>query len=573
MSKKIFFILFFISFNLFSQVNINPEYINLGSKIDATLKSKVLKNTKYGISIFSLTKNTQVFSYNSKETLTPASTTKLFTSFAFMEKFGADYKLSTDIYIDGKISNGILIGDLYIRGGGDSFLSLNDIETIADQISAYGIKEINGNIYGDGSLFDNITERIDYSGDRDLVQATPPITALSINRNIATVLVSSANSKTNKNNIQVIPPSDAFDVSQGNETFEANPPLAKVKAEAPPKKIASNVVNKKVITKIPIKSKKVIAKPKINPKSKSKVNSKKVVTKKATAKSSKKKKRYTYITPELEQLYGEKRKASVKNKANKTVSPKAFVSSTINPDGSQSFRVNGRVSKKSSASYSHFIKNPVYTAAGTLKNRLVSGGIKVSGKIGEKAISAAKSPLKIFTFSRSTLEIIQQLMKHSDNYLSETLFKTLGALTKTKGNDVVSAQNLILHYIDSLKFDCRDCIVNDGSGLSRRNKLSAESMTNLFRSANNQPFFKSLDTSLSIAAVDGTLANRMWDPKTRFNLRAKTGTHGNVSALTGLVKTQDGELLTFSFIFNGPNVNAYKAIENELGTILANYSK
>jgi D-alanyl-D-alanine carboxypeptidase len=55
------------------------------------------------------------------------------------------------------------------------------------------------------------------------------------------------------------------------------------------------------------------------------------------------------------------------------------------------------------------------------------------------------------------------------------------------------------------------------------------------------------------------------------NLRAKTGTHKNVSGLCGTVKTLDGENLAFCFIFNGPSVGLYKQVENRLGIILAEF--
>jgi D-alanyl-D-alanine carboxypeptidase len=560
--RYLFFIVLF-SISSFSQRVTNPDYSGLAAKFDNVLSSKVLKNTQFGISVYSITNNKSIYQLNSNQILTPASTTKLFTAFAFMQKLGANFKLKTDIYTDGTISNGVLNGDLYIRGGGDALLSINDIEQIADEIIKYGIKEINGNIYGDGTLFDKFSERIDYSGDRDLVQATPPITALSINRNIATVLVSSAASKKNRNTVQVFPQSDTFDVGIDNADTkiqsDKTEPVKVDKSKSVKKNITSTTKVKQPVKTVKSKSKakkQTISKQKVQPKKKS-TN-----------------KKHTYITPDIYQKYGEKRKASSKiQSSKKSNSSGTFVSSSINPDGSQKFRVKGRVGSRSSASYSHFIKNPVLTTAGTLKNRLISGGVKINGKNGEKSISEAKNPKKIFSFLRNSFEIIEYFMKHSDNYMSETLFKTLGALTKQTGTDVVSSQNLILHLIDSLSLNCRDCIVNDGSGLSRRNKLSAESMTNLFKVAYNQPYFKYLDSSLALAAFDGTIGNRMWDANTRKNLRAKTGTHGNVSALTGLVKSLDGELFTFAFIFNGPNVNAYKKLENELGIIMANYSR
>jgi D-alanyl-D-alanine carboxypeptidase/D-alanyl-D-alanine-endopeptidase (penicillin-binding protein 4) len=57
-----------------------------------------------------------------------------------------------------------------------------------------------------------------------------------------------------------------------------------------------------------------------------------------------------------------------------------------------------------------------------------------------------------------------------------------------------------------------------------------------------------------------------------YNVHAKTGTHKNVSALAGYIRTLDGERLMFSFIFNGNAVWLYKGLENKLCQLLANFS-
>ena len=80
-----------------------------------------------------------------------------------------------------------------------------------------------------------------------------------------------------------------------------------------------------------------------------------------------------------------------------------------------------------------------------------------------------------------------------------------------------------------------------------------------------------MDTCLSIAGTDGTLRGRMTGTLAENNLHAKTGTHGNVSALAGVVKTLDGEPIAFSFIFNGSNVGVYKQIENQLGILISEF--
>jgi D-alanyl-D-alanine carboxypeptidase len=93
----------------------------------------------------------------------------------------------------------------------------------------------------------------------------------------------------------------------------------------------------------------------------------------------------------------------------------------------------------------------------------------------------------------------------------------------------------------------------------------------LLASASRLSFGRQLDSTLPVAGYDGTLRNRMIGTLAENNVHAKTGTHGNVSALSGYVTTLDGERLAFAFMFNGPSVGVYKTVENELGTLLAQF--
>jgi len=56
------------------------------------------------------------------------------------------------------------------------------------------------------------------------------------------------------------------------------------------------------------------------------------------------------------------------------------------------------------------------------------------------------------------------------------------------------------------------------------------------------------------------------------NLMAKTGTHRDVSSLAGYTNTLDGEIFLFAFVFNGSNVGIYKQLENDISSIISNYT-
>jgi D-alanyl-D-alanine carboxypeptidase/D-alanyl-D-alanine-endopeptidase (penicillin-binding protein 4) len=79
--------------------------------------------------------------------------------------------------------------------------------------------------------------------------------------------------------------------------------------------------------------------------------------------------------------------------------------------------------------------------------------------------------------------------------------------------------------------------------------------------------------SLTIAGVDGTLANRFKGTRGENNLRGKTGTIDQVSSLSGYLRTAAGEQLAFSFVTNNiPNGNLRTGTIDEIVVLLANFN-
>ncbi|MFS8499776.1 MAG: D-alanyl-D-alanine carboxypeptidase, partial [Micromonosporaceae bacterium] len=96
----------------------------------------------------------------------------------------------------------------------------------------------------------------------------------------------------------------------------------------------------------------------------------------------------------------------------------------------------------------------------------------------------------------------------------------------------------------------------DGSGLSRRNRLSAALLTDLLTTALERPELAGVVSGLPVAGWSGTLADRYRSPQPRTAagagvVRAKTGTLSGVSALAGVLVTADGRLLVFALLANG----------------------
>jgi D-alanyl-D-alanine carboxypeptidase len=496
---------------------------HLAKQIDSILSNKYLKNSKFSVAVYSLTNNKFYYTKDIDLLLTPASLTKLFTTYNALSILGKNYNVKTTILTDGTMNKDTLIGNIFVRGGGDVLFRINDMEALADKVINSGIKYIKGNIYPDGSFFDKYSNWIDYSGDKEVVEPTPPITSLIMDRNTVTILVTAGAKPGEKVNVHFIPNSEYF---QKNVT-------AIVKSTA----------------------------------------------KKAIPKKNKKKSKKLTSTPHINS--GLKDENDFENRAGdelivkKKVESKGVIKITSKESGNkQNFYVSGSLKPNSSYSYSYHISNPYLAFAGAFKERLKSGGVKVFGKIDviDSLKNFKQSEVKaISDFQRPIIDIIKITNKESDNYFAETIFKIMGGekgiiIDNHKNIESIIDSNFSRHGIT-----CNDCQLHDGSGLSRHNLITTRGLVNLLSSAYNSDFKQEFKESLSIASVDGTLRKRMKYSPAESNLTAKTGTLRNVSGLAGYVTTLDGEHLAFAFVFNGDSVGLYKALENQLGGLLAGF--
>ena len=94
-----------------------------------------------------------VVSHNSREAMNVASVMKLVTSFAALEMLGPAFTFRTDVLVRGDIANGVLDGDVVLRGGGDPKLTYERLWQVAHQLRARGLREIRGDVIVDRGYF------------------------------------------------------------------------------------------------------------------------------------------------------------------------------------------------------------------------------------------------------------------------------------------------------------------------------------------------------------------------------------------------------------------------------------
>ncbi|MGB3259707.1 D-alanyl-D-alanine carboxypeptidase/D-alanyl-D-alanine endopeptidase [Paenisporosarcina sp.] len=132
------------------------EYAQLGISINKILQDERLDGATTGVSIRKATSGELIYDHFGETRLHPASNMKLLTGAAALETLGENYRFSTEVLTDGTVKDGILLGDLYLKGKGDPTLLKEDFDVFAQNLVAQGIKKINGNLLGDDTWYDNV---------------------------------------------------------------------------------------------------------------------------------------------------------------------------------------------------------------------------------------------------------------------------------------------------------------------------------------------------------------------------------------------------------------------------------
>ena len=518
----------------------------------------IASNSKTSIRILTVKQHEVLFEKNPHQYLTPASTTKLFPSFSAFFTMGSDFMIPTQVLSDGMIENGVLKGDIYLKGFGDALLDEQDITALVLQLKQKGITSINGGIYADASYFDNITQRHIYSGDNEVVEPLAPITALGIHKN--EFIVDMVHGQT-----QIIPASDAVFV---NRSISA---ISKTNITQPKKSSTNKIVSKKTTIKTKNGKKKVIKVEKSNSKKSAKKTAKKSskkTVKKPLKKSSKKRSHAWWkIGSSFQDLQrnGDAPKAPKRKKKSKA--PISRISIQHNQQGLITVNASG----KGTSSATYTMKYPDIYAAGVLSSKLRFAGIHVqNGLLGRK--SSPSNAKTIAEFKRPLAYMISLVNKNSDNFLAEHVYKMVGAYAGGHINTGKVATETVKNALSQCGIPVDGLCINDGSGLCRKNLFSAYVQTMLLEKAIKMKFGEAFKQTLSIAGVDGTLRKRMVGTYAENNLCAKTGTLRNTSALSGYAFTKDGDQVVFSIINNGPNVSNFKQLENKIGAAIANFS-
>ena len=401
--------------------------------------------------------------------LNPASTIKLVTTYAGLELLGPAYTWSTEVYAAGPLQNGVLAGDLIIKGYGDPKLTLDSFWLLLRNLRARGVREIRGNVLLDRSYFaadDFDPARFD--GEPLRPYNTGP-DALLVNFKAVTV--------------QFVPEVES----------------ASVRLITEPVMEPLQVINNVTLVEGPCGD--WVSRLKFEP------------------------------------------------QGNHEAS-RLIVSGTYARECGELVRSFSLLAHRpyTAALFAQLWKELGGTIGGSIRDGQVPPGARL--------LHTARSP--------ALSEIVRDINKYSNNVMARQLFLTLGATGAGHPGTMEKARAVIRQWLAAKGMPLPDLAMENGSGLSRIERISARGMGELLLDAFRSPVMPELIASLPIVATDGTMRKRLPNAEVAGRAHIKGGTLSGVRAIAGYVLDARGRRSVVVFIVNHANAPNSQAAQEAL---------
>ncbi len=192
---------------------------------------------------------------------------------------------------------------------------------------------------------------------------------------------------------------------------------------------------------------------------------------------------------------------------------------------------------------------PDLAAGRRLVDLLQVRGIGVTGPVRRGAATAGATKLASVQ-SPPLPALVERMLLTSDNDIAEALLRR-AATARGQPASFAGGAQVALATLTAEGIPTTAVVLRDGSGLSRANRLTTDTLAAVVRAAaaDERPHLRPLLSGLPVAGFSGTLASRYRTAPTRDaagRVRAKTGSLDNVTTLAGTVLTRSGQLLAFS---------------------------
>jgi D-alanyl-D-alanine carboxypeptidase/D-alanyl-D-alanine-endopeptidase (penicillin-binding protein 4) len=157
---------------------------------------------------------------------------------------------------------------------------------------------------------------------------------------------------------------------------------------------------------------------------------------------------------------------------------------------------------------------------------------------------------------------VQDINKYSNNVMARQLLLTMALEKMGKPATTMNGELVIQSWLKQNNLQFSNLVIENGSGLSRNEAISADQMNQLLLKARNLPVGEVFYNSLPIAGTDGTMRNRLMTQLRKFlhlkkkpEARIKTGSLADVRAISGYVVSKSGKIYAVSSFINHPNAS------------------
>lgn len=162
----------------------------LAGKVTAAIAVRPsLTNAKIAVQVVDLATGRELFSHRADLGMNIASNAKLLTSIAALSTLGGGFRWRTSVYVDHlDDTTGVVAGDLYVRGRGDPSLSPADLDAVASDVVARGVRSVEGQLVVDTGYFDHVTEPPHYDEQpAESAAFRAPIASFAVARSAVTI--------------------------------------------------------------------------------------------------------------------------------------------------------------------------------------------------------------------------------------------------------------------------------------------------------------------------------------------------------------------------------------------------
>ena len=467
----------------------------LRSDLEEMIRRPRWSGDRWSVLVVSLDRGDTLFAHGAHESLAPASNMKLFTTAAALYYLGPDFRYNTFLMATGPINNGVLEGDLVVYGTGDPTFSdrfgskLRVFQAFADTLQSLGVREIRGDIVGDGSYFEGPGAGEGWQQSYMNASYAASAGALSFAENIAYLQIAPAEQAGWRPEIKLMPGGEGIALVNQATTGARNGRIDAM--------------------------------------------------------------RIAYDGPVV-----------VRGQIGRNAAPVLRAVPISDP------------ARYAAAVFREVLQKREIVVTGGVRAAVTEAESPVTGRSVFAPALDSQEPVRVLAVHTSgpLMQILEIINKKSHNLMAEQVLRTVGRVAVGEGS-VDGGRRAIQHMLEREGHSPNAVTMYDGSGLSVLNRASAAGIVDLLALMAESPMWQPYWETLPEAGASDGL-RRMYRTDAERNLRAKTGTIDNVSALSGYVRAANGERLAFSIISNSvPSTFTAKRVEDAIGARLAEFTR